>query len=678
MKSSNITYKVIVCLLLAACVILIYWKVIDFGFVNFDDDQYVYANYNIQTGLNWNNIRWAFTTFYASNWHPLTWISHMLDIQLFGLNPGWHHLINVIFHVANSILLFLALERLTGALWKSGFVAALFALHPLHVESVAWISERKDVLSTLFWMLTMFSYSFYVRKRNVKRYLIIFTCLFAGLLAKPMLVSLPFVLLLIDYWPLRRFAPSEEEMKTHVSKFRIFYSLILEKVPLIALVAGSSILTFIAQEKGGAVTPLDIYPLHVRIANALVSYMDYLAKTIWPFDLAVLYPHPGKSIKLYFAAGSFLFLLLVTAFFVHQARKRPFLIVGWLWYLGTLIPVIGLIQVGSQALADRYTYVPLVGIFVILAWGIPSLKYFNSHKITVNISAVILLAIYSTLSWFQVGCWADSKTLFQHALQSGADTAQAHNNLGYALAEEGKIPEAISHYRQALKIDPKFFLSHNAWALALEKQGKYAEATLHYQQALLINPNNYDNHNNFGVLLAKEGRFKEALEQFREALRINNNEKINCNIGLALLQLGDRQQAGYYFDEAIRLNPENRERIEKIYSDGGKEGEKIDPINYYIQLVSKNPDNAQYHYLLGTLYEKNNDILGAIAQYETAIKLNPEHADSHNNLGAILAEQGKLGEAKKHFQAAVRISPDDKYALENLKKVQSLIKEPAK
>lgn len=372
-KALRTRRNIMVCLILILAIFTVFWQVRSHDFVNYDDDKYVTENRDVKAGLTTQSIIWAFTTTHASNWHPLTWLSHMLDISLFGLNPGWHHLTNLLFHIANTLLLFLILRGMTEEFWKSAFVAALFALHPLHVESVAWIAERKDVLSTFFWMLTILAYAYYVKHPVLRRYLFVLFSFLLGLMSKPMLVTLPFVLLLLDYWPLGRFQMEESGItrnpKKHKSKHpeyqkSIALRLVREKTPFFVLAGFSSIITFIAQQHGGTVRSLEFLPVKTRVANALISYVAYIGKMIWPFNLAVLYPHPGTTLPMWQTILAGLFLLFISYLVIRKVKKLPYLSIGWFWYVGTLVPVIGLVQVGAQSMADRYTYIPLIGLFI--------------------------------------------------------------------------------------------------------------------------------------------------------------------------------------------------------------------------------------------------------------------------------------------------------------------------
>ena len=506
------------------------------------------------------------------NWHPLTWLSYMLDYELFRLNPAGYHIVNLLFHIANSLLLFLILHRMTKALWQSAFVAAVFAIHPLHVESVAWVAERKDVLSTFFWMLTMGSYVFYVQRRELKRYLLTLFFFALGLMAKPMLVTLPFVLLLLDYWPLRRLTigkssvnehtQSEKSLNTrskkkergrntkkpeHVNKTEkqtrqrpAIGHIILEKVPFFVLSLASSIVTYIAQQKSGAVGSLQSYPLSARIANAIVSYCGYIGKIVWPENLAVLYPYPGM-LPTWQVIGAVLFLVITTSLIIRTAKRYPYLTTGWLWYLGTLVPVIGLVQVGVQAMADRYTYVPIIGVLIMVAWGVPELlKKWRHRNAALATLAVIILCIFSFVTWKQVQYWQNSITLFTHALDVTSNNYTAHGNLGHSLLTQGKIEEAIHHYSEALRICPNCYDENNNLGIALQEQGRVEEAISHYVEAIRLNPNYIKAYVNLGEALASQGKFTEAMALFSKALQIKpDSAEAHYNLGTMLLSHGN-------------------------------------------------------------------------------------------------------------------------------------------
>ena len=556
----------IVVLFLTITTVAVFWQVRNHEFVILDDDKYVTENSHVLAGLTWEGIIWAFTTTHANFWHPLTWVSHMLDCQFYGLDPGGHHLTNLLIHIANTMLLFLVLERMTGAIWPSAFVAAMFALHPLHVESVAWVAERKDVLSTFFCVLTMGTYVRYVERPRVSRYILVLILFALGLMAKPMLVTLPFVLLLLDYWPLSRFQfgksshdirEQAQESGRHNSQRSSFFRLVLEKLPFFALAAVSCIIAFLAQEHGGALRALSLFPIEIRIANAVVSYASYIGKTIWPLHLAVFYPHPG-TLPMWQIAGACLLLVCISVTVIRAAHRAPYLTIGWLWYLGTLVPVIGLVQVGDHAMADRYTYVPLIGLFIMIAWGSCNIfKGWRYRKIVLAISTGILLCASVISTGFQLRHWQNSTTLFEHALDVTANNSMAHTNLGVVLAGRGKLDKAIAHYSEALGIKPDLLEARINMGAALAAQGKLDEAIAHYSNALLIKPDFAGAHYNLGNALSAQGKITAAIAHFQEALRIEPNDaEGHNNLGITLAKQGKTEEAITHFQEALRIEPD--------------------------------------------------------------------------------------------------------------------------
>ena len=520
-----------------------YWEVKNHEFINFDDGVYINENFHVKSGLTIKGVVWAFTTTHASNWHPLTWLSHMLDCQLYGLNPGHHHLTNLLLHIANTLMLFLLLKKMTRTLWESSFVAAMFALHPLHVESVAWVAERKDVLSTFFWILTIWVYVYYAKRPNLNRYLLVILSFTLGLMSKPMLVTLPFVLLLLDYWPLCRMQLGQSDCD---SKSQITQSmnagknqshvlrLVLEKVPLFALTAASSFLTFFAQHQGGAVRSLELFPIETRAANALVSYTNYIGKMIFPYRLALFYPYP-QVLPIWQVMGAGLFLVCISILVIHSAKKHPYLLVGWLWYLGTLVPVIGLVQVGSQAMADRYTYIPLIGLFIMMARGIPNILAGWCYRRTIlAISSAILFSSFIIITRGQVQHWSNSITLFEHTLHVTANNYMAHNQLGLALSCQGKLQEAL-----------------NIFSIAQQ-----------------LKPNHPDAYNNLGVVLVQQGKIQEAIEHYSKAVRIKPNFSVaHFSLGLTYLLIGDSSSALEEYKILMTINPDLANRLfQKIYN----------------------------------------------------------------------------------------------------------------
>jgi len=626
-----------VCLLLIAANLIVYAPVLHHAFVNYDDDQYVTANAVVQRGLTWHGVSWAFRTGYAVNWHPLTWLSHMLDVQLYGLDPGPHHLTNLLFHTANTLLLFGLLHHMTGALGRSAFVAGLFAVHPLHVESVAWVAERKDVLSTLFWMLTLWAYVEYVRRPRVRRYWLVVLFFALGLMAKPMLVTLPFALLLLDFWPLGRVGVGPNPVgRWALSRdtWATTLRLVWEKLPLLALSVVSSAVTFVVHHRrGGDVISLGLLPLKLRVANALVSYVAYVGKMLWPTRLAVFYPYP-HSLPGWGIAGAFLGLMGISVAVMRASLRHPYLPVGWFWYLGTLVPVIGLIQVGDQAMADRYSYVPLIGLFIVVAWGVPDLlSRWHLRRIALPAAAGLVMMACAISARGQVQYWKDSTTLWMHALAVTTANNIADNNLGMVLAGEGKLDEAIPHYLEALRIKPDYADAHNNLGVALADEGKLDEAIVHYSAALRIKPDYSDAHNNLGAALADQGKVDQAIAQYTEALRITpDSAKAHNNLGVALASQGK-------FDDAIAQ---------------------------YIEALRINPDSADAHNNWAGVLIGQGELEEAIAQCAEALRINPGSADAHNNWGVALADEGKLDEAIAHFSEALRIEPNDTKARDNL------------
>lgn len=539
---------------LAVITLAIYWPVAHFDFVNFDDTDYVARNDTVQRGLALKGILWAFTTNHMGNWHPLTWLSHMLDCQLFGLNPGAHHLVSVFIHLCNSLLLLWVLCRYTNALARSAVVAALFALHPLHVESVAWIAERKDVLSAFFWFLTMSAYLRYVETRSARPYALMLLFFALGLMSKPMLVTLPFALLLLDYWPLRRVAIKWDWIR-----------LVREKVPLFALALLSSVITFIVQKQGGAVGSLEKFSLETRISNAIVAYAAYLAKTILPENLAAFYPHPGVWPDWqFFGATLFLMLLTVAAFVLR--RPATYLIVGWLWYLGTLVPVIGLVQVGEQAFADRYTYIPLIGVFIAAVWGIADLAdRFKWPKLALRIVTPVLLAIFAIVAAFQISHWRNSETLFRHAAAVTRDNYIAHYNIGQTLSVQGRIHEAVEHYYAALRIKPDHEGAHNNLGFTFALQGRWHEATNHYTQALRSNPASPDANFNMGIAQLNLGNPPAAISHFNLTLRQQPAHPLaHRYLAEALAATGRAREAVEKYRLALKVNPSQPDALNNL------------------------------------------------------------------------------------------------------------------
>ena len=548
--------QLIVCLFLIVATLAVYWQVRNHDFVNYDDNHYVTDNRHVRSGLTWEGTIWAFTATHAGNWHPLTWLSHMLDCQIYGLNPGGHHVTGLLFHLMNTLLLFVVLKQMTGALWRAAFVSALFALHPLHVESVAWVAERKDVVSAFFWLITMWAYVRYVKSPVFSRYLLVLIFFALGLMAKPMVVTLPFVLLLMDYWPLGRLQlNSLSNLWGEKAGVR---GALWEKVPLFAIAAVSSVITLVAQQSGGAIASMHHLPIDVRMVNALVSYVSYIGKMIWPLKLAIFYPHPGM-LPIWQAAGAGLLLVCISIFVIRAGRRAPYLAVGWLWYLGTLVPVIGFVQVGAQSMADRYTYLPLIGLFIMIAWGVADLAArwrYRSPALFVS-TGVVLLA-FMICTWLQAGHWKNSITLYEHTLDVSADNHLAHNNLGSALVEQGNLKDAIVHYSEAVRIQSEYLDAHFNLGVVLMRTGRLKEAMVHYFEAVRIKPDHAVAHYNLGWVLAEQGNFKQAISHYSRAVQIKPDYiDAHNNLGAALLRRKRFREAISHFSRVLQIKPDD-------------------------------------------------------------------------------------------------------------------------
>jgi tetratricopeptide (TPR) repeat protein len=539
------SYAIILTLIIAT--LGAYWQLNDNGFItSYDDKQYILENSRVCTGLSWDNIVWAFTTQYAANWHPLTWISHMVDVELFGFNPGGSHLVNLTLHILNALLLFLFLKTSTGALWRSALVAALFALHPLHVESVAWAAERKDVLCAFFWLAAMLTYQQYSASSR-KRFYWFTVVLFAlGLLAKPMIVTFPLVLLLLDCWPLRR-CPRPSAL----------WRLGIEKIPFLILSLCGGILTLHAQHNAGAVVADAALPIGLRLANALAAYVLYLQKMVWPLELAVLYPHPGFTPKLLlFGAGTAIAAISVCAVIVR--RWWSWFLIGWLWYVVTLLPVIGIIQVGVQAMADRYTYLPLIGIFIIIAWSAEALsrRFGASVKTALIVASMGALLGCGILTCRQVGVWKDSVTLFEHTVAVTRENFIAHNNLGIALRSYKRYDEALAHFDTALTIEPNYAACMVNIGVTWVELGDLDKATLYFEKALSIQPYHVLAMYHLGSIAERRGDPATAIQWYRRALQDEIiSFQIRNNLGVLYAKQADYANALQLFTDAIRLQP---------------------------------------------------------------------------------------------------------------------------
>ena len=617
----------LICLLLSVVTLITFWPQTGHDFITYDDPFYLTENTHVQQGLTWANVAWALRTGETGNWHPLTWLSHMLDVRLFGLRPGGHHLTSLLFHAANAVLLFLLLQRMTDASWRSALVAAMFALHPLHVQSVAWAAELKDVLSAFFFMLTLLAYAKYAEKAESSNtqhvshftshtlrslptsfYYVLALVLFAlGLMSKPMLVTVPFVLLLLDYWPLQRLhlsTPSPEPSTAHPSsplavRPSTLFRLSLEKLPFLALSAASSAMTLWAQSGGGAVVPVTVLPFPQRLANAVFAYVGYLEKMFWPAHLTILYPL-REAVPIWTVIFSGAVLAAVTGWVVWNFRRRPYLAVGWFWFLGMLVPVIGLVQVGMQRMADRYTYLPLIGVFVMFAWEIP--ERLGNRRLSRNfLAAVASLALVACVAATsrQLGYWKDSEHLFGHALEVTPANYIALDNYGRALLKQGKLPEAVQSFAAAVALAPDLDAARCGLGTTLMEQGKDDEAADQFLRVIELQPDHLVAQLQLGIIRGRQGKLEQAAEAFSRMLRLR-------------------------------------------------------------------PDDAGAHNNLGNVLAQQGKHEEAVRQFEEAVRLKPDHAGAYNNLAISCKKLGRISEAIAHYREALRLEPNSLPALNNL------------
>jgi len=666
-KSDWIRRPAFLGILLFVATLVVYLPAGHNDFVNYDDPDYVTSNDHVLSGLSWQNIKWAFTTGHASNWHPLTWVSHMLDCQLFGKRAGPQHLVSVAIHAANVVLLFLVLSQLTKSPRRSAFVAALFALHPVHVESVAWISERKDVLSTLFFLLVLGAYEKFARagsdpmktRRRRMAYLAALGFFVLGLLSKPMLVTVPFILLLLDYWPLDR-------LKFGGPSAAGWPRLLVEKIPFLALSLASSIVTFLVQQKGGAVSTS--LGLGGRVANAFVAYARYIAKTIWPTHLSILYPHPGHWPVWQVSLSVALLVGITIAVFLS---RRPWLVVGWFWFVGTLVPVIGLIQVGIQSMADRYAYIPAIGLFIVVAWvagewiqaahkaGAPNEADIALRPRVVSFLAAVSLAGCSLLTFIQIHYWINSETLFRHAVAVTKNNYLAYNNLGFYLSGQGKLDEALENYRKSIEINPNYEDALNNMGYALAGLNKNAEAIPYYEAALRIKPRHTEVHNNLGNALSGLGNLDEAIRHYRIVLEENpKHADAHNNLGIALAMQGKLDEAIDHFRQAIRFKSDYASAHSNLGNALAAQHQYAEAIEEYRESLRLKPDDAQAHNNLGNVLSEQGNIPEAIDHYQKALRLNTNNPEANFNLGMALLRQGNSQGAMAHFREALRLKPD--------------------
>jgi protein O-mannosyl-transferase len=723
-----------ICLALTVLALLVFAPVGRYDFVLYDDPDYVRENPRVRHGLTLANVLWAFTTTHAANWHPITWLSHMFDCHVFGVDPGLHHLVNVGFHAANAVLVFLVLLRLSRRIWPAAIVAALFTVHPLHVESVAWISERKDVLSTFFGLGTLWLYCSYVRHSVWWRYCLICIVYALSLMAKPMLVTLPAVLLLLDFWPLGRLtsarpaalrrddgashrqarrartarregarAAARANVPGHLGRAHTasVVSLVIEKLPLLILAVGSSIMTVIAQHESGAIAPLSDVSLWWRLPNAVVAYGTYLVRTAWPSGLTIFYPRP-PTIPVWEIVASVALLALVSWVSIRFRSTRPHLLVGWLFYLLTLAPVIGLVQAGDQATADRFTYVPLLGVFIMIAWSVADLVATRPQLLLPSaVVGAAVLSAYATIASAQVRYWRDTTSLFNRALQVTARNHVAHNALGFALAEEGRLADAEQHFREAITVAPGFAPAHlnlgrvlsatrrfpeaesafravlhlqphssaahlNLARILLER-GQLTDAQNHYERSLAQIPQAADAHRELGIVFERLGRAVDARQQYELAITLNPQlSEAHNDLGLLLMNNVQSDEAAAHFRDAIRIDPNNAEAHSNLGMALDMAGRSNDALGHYEDSLRLAPANADTHYNYGAALASLGDLDRAAREYWEALRLQPTIAEPHYGLGLVLKQRGELDKAALEFREALRLRPNWSPALREL------------
>ena len=678
----------------AVATFAVYAQVIEFNFVIYDDNVYVYENERVRDGLTTESVIWAVTSIEQANWHPVTWWSHMVDCTLFGVSngaAGWHHLVNVAIHLVNSLLTFWLIRQMSGTSWTAGFVAAIFALHPLHVESVAWIAERKDVLSSMFWLLSMLAYlswagsaeqsganlvDLFSRVWKHRWYWVSFTCLVLGLMAKPMLVTAPFLLLLLDYWPLQR-------------PLQAWNKYVAEKLPMFVVVVFSCVITYYAQKQGGAVKSV---ALDDRVVNVVVSYARYFTKLFWPVDLAVLYPYRQGMWQTHDWVIA-LALLIFISVAVWWWRKQRALTVGWLWFLGTLVPVIGLVHIGNHSIADRYMYVPMLGLLVMLVFGLCEVIAVRPflRRLFCFVAPLVIVAC-ATLTWCQIGHWKNSETLFRQAVEVTVDNTVMHTDLGVVLQGQGKLDEAISHFRTARKIDGDDIEPFNNLGVALHAAERLSESIAVFEEALSIHSNhpvilknlglalsannqpnlaidayrkcleanevNADVHAKLGNELLKAGQLQTAVDHFRLAVSYGPEDATYVNmLGAGLHQMGQLEEALAAYQKAVMLDPELYDAVINLSEVLAETKQELEGMKLVRQALSASPNSKALLQQFARLQRQQGDLEGALATYRQLIQVEPENVDAHNQAGNILASQSLIDEAVVHYREAVRLQP---------------------
>ena len=688
--------KYLVCgiyLFLTIITLAVFGQICRHDFVDYDDGQYVTRNDHVKNGFSIGSIKWAFTEPHVANWHPLTSMSHMLDCELFGLNPFGHHLVSLLLHVINTLLLFAILKKITRKIWLSAIVALIFAIHPLRMESVAWVSERKDVLSGMFWMLTMYAYVRYAQVPGTKRYIPVVLFFVLGLMSKPMVITLPFVLLLMDYWPLNRLKVGKQaELKVknkepgdEIKKFSAG-TLILEKVPLFLLMIASSIVTFIFQRWGGGINNFETWPLRERLSNAAVSYVRYIGKIFYPAKLTPFYPHPGNSLALWQVILAVMILLAITFIVIRMRRTRPYLLIGWLWFLGTMVPVIGLIQVGSQAMADRYTYIPSIGLYIAVVWLVAELTKNNRiMKVTASVLTALIIVSLMLSTFWQLQYWKNNETLFTHAIDINENNYIMQNNYGNFLLGKGQYEQAIKHFSKAIEIKKNYALArenlaraYNDLAVALQKENKIDLAMKNWHAALAMDPNHSKANYNVGLIMCQQGKYDQAINCFKKVLKSQPDwYKPYNDIALAYEQMGKQDLAIENYKESIRLKPDYMNAQYNLGCAYYKAGNFALAVKYWQKTLELKPDFIEVLKNLAWLLtiKENSDIYDPAAAIEYAkrlCQLTGNQINALNALATAYAADGQLDKALETAQKALQLAHDSKQE-ELAQKIQEFI-----
>jgi tetratricopeptide (TPR) repeat protein len=650
------------------------------GFVNYDDNRYIVENRHIQPGFTHESVIWAFTTGHASNWHPLTWLSHLIDIELFGLDPLGHHLHNLLLHTTSTVLLFWLLHRMTGAVWRSAFVAMAFGVHPLRVESIAWAAERKDVLSMLFFMLTVAAYLYYVKRGGIGRYLLIVLCFIMGLMAKPILVTLPIVLLILDFWPLERIqkGASENHQKSNPGEsggkqYRPapLSDLIAEKIPLFILAFASCIVTYAVQKAGCGINSI---AFHTRIFTAVTGYITYIGRIFWPQNLAVLYPYPETGLPIWQVAAAFTGMLAISGSVFLCRHHKPYLLTGWLWYVVTMIPVIGLVHVGSQWTADRYTYLPSIGITLMITWT--TVEFLSAKRrycqlfSTLTGGIIILALVIATR--LQLSYWQNSVILYEHTLSITQNNYIIHTNLGWSLIQQNEIDKATHHIQKALQICPDFPPANDNLAIICMLHQRNDEAISYLHKALNADPDDIAANRMMGLTLLEEQRFDEAMEHFYKVLKVSPDEaEVYYSVGIILATQGKMEEAIQAYEQAVRCKQNYYKAFNNLGAIKAQQGLWDQAIAYFQRCLQINPNYAQSHRNIGLVLQTQGRTEDAIPYFRAALAIDSRDYPAYYNLACSLHETGKLQDAITAYRETLQLNPNSAEALSDLARILS-------